>query len=84
MGPFGPASHAIRTTGNIKATTLARVLLNLTLRSPMDSYVEHLEQRLVERVQRGGLTASAKDRVDRTLDAIQHKVRRDKHSSPRQ
>lgn len=49
----------------------------------IDSYVEHLQQRLVEQYERGGITASAKDKIDRALDAIQDKVRRDEPRSRR-
>jgi len=37
----------------------------------IDAVVEKLEERVREQYRRGGLTATAKDAIDRTLDAIQ-------------
>ncbi len=47
----------------------------------IDTYVEQLQERLVERYERGGATATAKEKVDRAIDSIQSKVRREKPSS---
>ena len=37
----------------------------------IDAVVERVESRIKDQYQRGGLTASAKDAIDKTLDAIQ-------------
>ncbi len=44
----------------------------------IDAYVEHLQQRLLDQYELWVVTSSAKDKIDRALDTIQHKVRRDK------
>ena len=42
----------------------------------LDAVVERMEQLLIEQVERGGVTASAKTAIDRSLDAIsRHKTR---------
>ena len=47
----------------------------------IDGYVEQLQERLVERYERGGATTTAKDKIDRALDSIQNKVRPEKPAS---
>jgi len=51
-----------------------RVELVPARRGPgIDSLVERMERLVVQEYERGGITASAKDAVDRALDAIQEK-----------
>ena len=42
----------------------------------LDALVERMEQLLVEQVERGGVTASAKTAIDRSLDAISRRKNR--------
>ena len=44
----------------------------------MDEIVGRLENYMVEEHRRGGMTAQAKDRLDKTLDTIKRRGRRTK------
>ena len=37
----------------------------------MDDLLQHLERAVIEQYERGGVTATAKDQIDRLLDSLQ-------------
>lgn len=40
----------------------------------LDEWARRVEARIVEQYERGGMTASAKNAIDRTLDSVQHSI----------